>query len=88
MTATPVDEKHPLELETPRVSVKKPEVRFDVQGEMPDRERVQKAMQNFVKDFGRTAAIYMESCIHCGMCADKKNPEAHCLSRLCVSCIA
>jgi len=70
MSATPVDEKHPLELDAARVSVKKPEVRFDVQGEMPDRERVQKAMQNFVKDFGRTAAIYMESCIHCGMCAE------------------
>jgi len=70
MSATSVDEKHPLELDAARVSVKKPEVRFDVQGEMPDRERVQKAMQNFVKDFGRTAAIYMESCIHCGMCAE------------------
>jgi Fe-S oxidoreductase len=70
MSATHLDEKHPLELDGARVSVKKPAVRFDVQGDMPDRERVQKAMQNFVKDFGRTAAIYMESCIHCGMCAE------------------
>jgi len=46
------------------------EVRFDKQGEMTDAERVGKAMGNFVKDFGRTAAIYMESCIHCGMCAE------------------
>jgi ferredoxin len=43
---------------------------FDTQGGMSDAERVDKAMSNFVKDFGRTAAIYMESCIHCGMCAE------------------
>ena len=36
----------------------------------PDFERVAKAMGNFVKDFGRTTALYMESCIHCGMCAE------------------
>ena len=70
MSATDVDTKHPLELDKPRFSVKKPEVRYDTQGEMPDDERVKKAMQNFVRDFGRTAAIYMESCIHCGMCAE------------------
>jgi Fe-S oxidoreductase len=29
-----------------------------------------KAVQGFVSDFGRTAAIYLESCIHCGMCAE------------------
>jgi Fe-S oxidoreductase len=28
------------------------------------------AMRGFVKDFGRTAAVYLESCIHCGMCAE------------------
>jgi Fe-S oxidoreductase len=70
VSASDVDARHPLELDKPRFSVKKPEVRCDVQGEMPDDERVKKAMQNFVRDFGRTAAIYMESCIHCGMCAE------------------
>jgi Fe-S oxidoreductase len=70
MSATDVNEKHPLELEKPRFSVKKPEARYDKQGDVPDAVRVKRAMQNFVKDFGRTAAIYMESCIHCGMCAD------------------
>ncbi|HET9701587.1 MAG TPA: (Fe-S)-binding protein [Burkholderiales bacterium] len=65
-----VNEQHPLETDQPRFSVKKPEVRFDRQGEMPDEQRVRKAMQNFVKDFGRVAALYMESCIHCGMCAE------------------
>jgi Fe-S oxidoreductase len=32
--------------------------------------RVEEAMRGFVKDFGRTAALYLESCIHCGMCAE------------------
>ncbi|HUL57536.1 MAG TPA: (Fe-S)-binding protein [Usitatibacter sp.] len=67
---TDIDVKHPVETEGPRHTVKKPEVRYDKQGEMPDAERVQKAMRGFVKDFGRTAAIYLESCIHCGMCAE------------------
>ena len=70
MSAADVNQEHPLELESPRVSVKKPAARYDKQGDVPDAERVERAMQNFVKDFGRTAAIYMESCIHCGMCAD------------------
>jgi Fe-S oxidoreductase len=70
MSAADVNQEHPLELEGPRFSVKKPAARYDKQGEMPDAERVKRAMQNFVKDFGRTAAIYMESCIHCGMCAE------------------
>ncbi|MCG6877125.1 MAG: (Fe-S)-binding protein [Betaproteobacteria bacterium] len=70
MSAADVNQEHPLELESPRVSVKKPAARYDKQGDVPDAERVKRAMQNFVKDFGRTAAIYMESCIHCGMCAD------------------
>lgn len=42
----------------------------DKQGQLAGAERVAKAMQGFAKDFGRTAALYMESCIHCGMCAE------------------
>ncbi|MEJ2479706.1 MAG: (Fe-S)-binding protein [Acidihalobacter sp.] len=60
----------PLETEGPRFGVKKPEQRYDVQGEMPDAERVDIAMRSFVRDFGAVAATYMESCIHCGMCAE------------------
>jgi Fe-S oxidoreductase len=70
MSVADVNQEHPLELESPRFSIKKPAARYDKQGDLPDAERVQRAMQNFVKDFGRTAAIYMESCIHCGMCAE------------------
>jgi Fe-S oxidoreductase len=42
----------------------------DKQGTVPDGERVGQAMKGFAATFGRTAAIYLESCIHCGMCAD------------------
>ena len=55
---------------TAATHTRKPEPRFDMQGEMPEAERVERAMKSFVKDFGRTAALYMESCIHCGMCAE------------------
>ncbi|WP_124951156.1 (Fe-S)-binding protein [Sulfuriferula thiophila] len=64
-----IDTLHPLELDTPRLSVENPQTRYDKQGERPDEERVTAAMQRFAKDFGRTAATYMESCIHCGQCA-------------------
>lgn len=68
MSTADTNTKHPLEPDE-RLSVKKPTVRYDRQGDAPDAERVRKAMQSFVKDFGRTAALYMESCIHCGRCA-------------------
>jgi Fe-S oxidoreductase len=58
-----------FDLESKRLSVKEPDVRFDKQGDMADEERVQKAMTHFAKDFGRTAATYLDACIHCGMCA-------------------
>jgi ferredoxin len=69
-TTTHTRKPEALEFDKPRVSIAKPEYRFDMQGEMPETERVERAMKSFVKDFGRTAAIYMESCIHCGMCAE------------------
>ena len=36
----------------------------------PESERLEAAMSGFARDFGRSAAIYMESCIHCGHCAE------------------
>lgn len=68
--STDIDKIHPLETEGPRFTIKKPEVRYDKQGGMSDHERVEIAMRSFVRDFGATAATYMESCIHCGMCAE------------------
>ncbi|MGM0552596.1 MAG: (Fe-S)-binding protein [Pseudomonadota bacterium] len=59
----------PVDLEAKRLSVKRPDIRFDKQGELGDDERVQKAMQHFAKDFGYVAATYMEACVHCGACA-------------------
>jgi len=70
MSTSEVDLKHDLDMESKRLSVKEPDVRYDKQGDMGDDERVQKAMAHFVKDFGTTAAVYLDSCIHCGMCAD------------------
>lgn len=60
----------PLDLDSPRLSIRKPEPRSDRQGDIPDAERVSRAMQAFMKDFSATTATYMESCIHCGHCAD------------------
>ena len=39
-------------------------------GARPAADPASEAMRGFVKDFGRTAAVYLESCIHCGMCAE------------------
>ncbi len=40
------------------------------QGTLADPERLERAMTSFVQDFGATAALYMESCVHCGQCAE------------------
>ena len=42
----------------------------DKLGDARDGERVERAMNGFVKDFGMLAAVYLETCVHCGMCAD------------------
>lgn len=42
---------------------------FDRQGEQGDEERLEAAMRSFATDFGVTAALHMESCVHCGLCA-------------------
>jgi len=44
-------------------------VSFDAQGDLSDDQRVINAMHAFVKDFGLSAAVHMESCVHCGLCA-------------------
>ncbi len=32
--------------------------------------RVERAVRGFVRDFGRIAALNLETCLHCGMCAE------------------
>lgn len=59
-----------LALEEPRLTVEAPAVRYDKQGDASDAERLAAAMAAFAKDYGRTAALHLESCIHCGNCAD------------------
>ncbi|ODV03412.1 MAG: (Fe-S)-binding protein [Rubrivivax sp. SCN 70-15] len=43
---------------------------FDKQGKLTDEERVDAAMRSFVREFGVTASLHMESCVRCGMCAE------------------
>ncbi|MDO8776907.1 MAG: (Fe-S)-binding protein [Burkholderiaceae bacterium] len=43
---------------------------FDQQGEQSDEARVDAAMRSFVSEFGVTAALHMESCVRCGLCAE------------------
>jgi len=43
---------------------------FDTQGERSDEARVDAAMRSFVREFGVTAALHMESCVRCGICAE------------------
>ena len=43
---------------------------FDRQGEMGDEARVDAAMTSFVREFGVTAALHVEACVRCGLCAE------------------
>ncbi len=43
---------------------------FDRQGEQSDEARVDAAIRSFVSDFGVTTALHLESCVHCGLCAE------------------
>lgn len=46
------------------------EARFDRQGNLPDDERVERAVANFVKDIGAVTATHLDACIRCGQCAE------------------
>jgi Fe-S oxidoreductase len=43
---------------------------FDRQGEQGDAARLDAAIGSFVREFGVTAALHLESCVRCGLCAD------------------
>ena len=43
---------------------------FDRQGDQSDETRVDAAMRTFVSEFGITAAVHIESCVKCGLCAE------------------
>lgn len=45
-------------------------VKADQQTRMPPEARAQHAVSAFAREFGALTALRMESCIHCGMCAD------------------
>ena len=62
--------RFPLDLDSPRFSIKRPDQRSDRQGDLTDEQRVSLAMQAFAKDFNSANAAYMETCVHCGHCAE------------------
>ncbi len=70
MNTVEIDAVHPLMTEGPRLTVEPPATRYDKQGDLPDGERAARAVRQFVRDFGATAATWLESCIHCGQCAE------------------
>jgi Fe-S oxidoreductase len=43
---------------------------YEVQGEMSEKDRLSHATHTFLREFGAAAAIHMESCVRCGMCAN------------------
>lgn len=43
---------------------------FDRQGEQDDAARIDAAIGSFVREFGVTASLHLESCVRCGLCAD------------------
>jgi Fe-S oxidoreductase len=43
---------------------------FDRQGEQDDAARMDAAIGSFVREFGVTASLHLESCVRCGLCAD------------------
>lgn len=54
----------------PPLTEKRPPLpRFDVERDYTDDERVDLAFKAFIADFGQAAAIHMEACVHCGLCA-------------------
>lgn len=53
-------------MSTPTPTRKAP---FDRQGEQTDEQRLDAAMRSFASDFGAVAAMHMESCVACGLCA-------------------
>jgi Fe-S oxidoreductase len=53
-----------------RHTVEKPQVRVDRQGTWSDAERVERAKRSLIKDAYTDVALWLESCIHCGQCAE------------------
>ncbi len=64
------DTLHPLTTEGTRLTVQNPTLRYDKQGETTDGVRAEAPLRGFVHEFGATAAVFLESCIHCGQCAE------------------
>jgi Fe-S oxidoreductase len=51
-------------------TTKREKAGFDQQGQQSDEQRVDAAIGSFVREFGVTTALHLESCVHCGLCSD------------------
>ncbi len=65
-----------------RATAVKAEQRIDMQGDLSDAERIGRAVRAFVRDSWSDTALWLESCVHCGQCAEAchffvqtKNPK-------------
>jgi Fe-S oxidoreductase len=59
-----------LDAEGTRLKVAVPEQRQDRQGDMSDEERTRRALRSFVRDMYADVGMWLESCVHCGQCAE------------------
>jgi Fe-S oxidoreductase len=48
----------------------RPAAKADHQSKLPPEARAARALSAYAREFGALTALRMESCIHCGMCAD------------------
>ncbi len=50
--------------------LRQPHGHFDEEGTIEPQARVEAALRSFVMDVGAVTALRLESCVHCGMCAE------------------
>ena len=50
--------------------LRQPHGHYDEEGTVAPQARVQAALRSFVMDVGAVTALRLESCVHCGMCAE------------------
>ena len=60
----------PRDFDASRLALSKPALRHDQQGDASAAERAAAAVRAFMRDMTRATAVYLESCIHCGHCAE------------------
>ena len=62
--------EHPSGAAIAATDLRQPHGHFDEEGGAGAQQRVDTAMRSFVLDVGASAALRLEACVHCGMCAE------------------